>query len=277
MFAIVIYALALTCVAVIAILAWAFVDVAFLRPRPGRPFCQPQKGFGPAPTGWSPPLAEGESLLQWAIATTEQRVLDRLATKVTPQAIHQLALDVLTGTCQAITASPSTPHRAREYDCSSCRQQRIGVTAPELFAITESLRAERPGQVPQILQRAQTNASRLTQASATPTEGTLICPLLCDDRVCVVHQVRPIQCLGWCPLPQDLESTPQASTKTLDPHAQTLASGITTGLSRGLERRGLDGRQWELNHALAIALRDTSAVQKWLSGEPIFHGSATMA
>lgn len=53
-------------------------------------------------------------------------------------------------------------------------------------------------------------------------------------------------------------------------HASVVAEGIEQGWQRAMHEAGLDGSLYELNSALAVALRTPDAEARWLDGEDVF-------
>ncbi len=53
-------------------------------------------------------------------------------------------------------------------------------------------------------------------------------------------------------------------------HARVVAEGVEEGLVRALDMAGIDGNVYELNSAVAAALRTPEAARRWLDGEAGF-------
>jgi hypothetical protein len=53
-------------------------------------------------------------------------------------------------------------------------------------------------------------------------------------------------------------------------HARLVAEGVEEGIVRALEEAGLDGKVYELNSALAVALDMPDVAERWAAGEDVF-------
>ncbi len=268
MFAIVLIALSLSLFVVFLVFVLTFLDVAFAGPRPDSDRRQPDQS-------WHPPLIQGNELFAWAAEAARSSVRRRLSHGRSASTAAEIARDVFAGTNYAIDRAPRTLQRGSPHDCSSCRHQMIAVTPPEVLAIAESLRKRSPGEVSRIRDRARENAKRTKGMDREQYEGAqVVCPLLLGENRCAANGTRPIQCKAWYRSADEggKESRRQGDTFPLDAHAHTVGQGAEDGLASELQAEGLDGNQYELNSALAVALDKPDAAVRWSNAEPVFEG-----
>ncbi|MSU37013.1 MAG: hypothetical protein EXS36_18330 [Pedosphaera sp.] len=107
----------------------------------------------------------------------------------------------------------------------------------------------------------------------------LPCPLQGDGHVCCVYGTRPLRCrpLHAIAIAKEMgcHGVPSAGSPAhaVDEqgHENTVAQGIEIGLTRALKSAGLDAKVYELNSALATALKTPDAAERWAKGENVFH------
>jgi len=203
----------------------------------------------------------------------------------------KLARSAMAGTSKiaegALARSPERPPACRS-GCAHCCYQAVGVSAPEVFAIHDHLRATRtPAELAAVVRRVREADDRtrgMTPAARLSPE--LPCPLLEAER-CSIYEVRPLACRGKNSLDAALcERTlrePEARAELL---AGTLTvpcfrepirafHAVAAGLQLALaELHGLDVAPLELTAALCTLLEDPERVaERWLAGEHPFEAA----
>jgi len=150
----------------------------------------------------------------------------------------------------------------------------IPVTAPEVFAIAEYVRATRSAaESARIALRARRNVDVMAAGQSADTETPLSsCPLLETDGTCAAFSVRPIWC-QTCALCQAAKK--QSSSESLDGVRRSAEQDPKRGLSAGLRLAELDGSQYELNDALATVLAIPDAAEQWGRGDDVFRNCST--
>jgi hypothetical protein len=170
----------------------------------------------------------------------------------------------------------ATPHCVET--CTACCYQKVACTIPEAFGIAAFI-GERG---PEALDRAAAAAQLLHDQSASlddfgRVKTRLPCPLLVDQR-CSVFELRPIACRAEYSFDRGTcenfyfnfvfdEAIPHYDLM-IEAHGQMLL-----GYGRALERLGLDGGIVELGSALAIILRQTDTLDRYLAGERVFEAA----
>jgi len=228
---------------------------------------------------WQPTALPGKQLLEWSMATAEVATIRHLACEATPQALSNLVSEIQSGLKHAIDCSKQRACRECDAGCADCCHVMIAVTAPEVFAIADYLRANNTtAQIQQLQQHAeavflQTINLNHEQYAAIKVE----CPLLSSENRCNVYPVRPLRCQAWYSLSAErcrncFTGNSVDETVPLDAHAYTVGQGIGAGISAGLRSLGLDGNFYELGSALAAVLPHADAAAKWLAGENVLQG-----
>ncbi|MBI1312641.1 hypothetical protein GC176_15215 [bacterium] len=236
----------------------AFLDVAFHEP-------QLAVASSASRTAWRPPAAEKNDLMAWAALTAKKFTRNILTGRRDAALAHQLGLQIEEGTSVAAERSPQRTDWVDDR-CELAGERLVGLTAPEVFEVADHLRRSRTTDQLQIFRRlAHDNAATL----AADTTGTaeVPCALRCSDGQCAVQSCRPIQCRTECPL-----ASAGSDGAQLDSHARTVGQGVAQGLSSALTEAGLDGRRYELNSALEVALSTPDAADRWAHGEYVFAG-----
>jgi len=177
---------------------------------------------------------------------------------------------------------------ACQLGCAHCCYQPVGVTAPEVFAIHDHLRARlSPDALAAVAERVHAaDASARGKSAAERLSPELPCPFLQQDR-CSIYEVRPLACRGKNSL--DAE----ACERTLhDPseRAALLAGqrsvpcflepirafhAVSAGLQLALhELYHLRVAPLDLTAAMRVLLDDPEGVpERWLRGEDPFQAA----
>ena len=172
--------------------------------------------------------------------------------------------------------------------CAHCCCQDVGVSAPEVFAIHEHLRATRsPAELDDVISRIRAADDRtrgMTSSERLSPDNP--CPFLVDER-CSIYDVRPLACRGTNSL--DADACARA-LRDPDARAQFLAGKLTipcflepirafhaiaAGVQLALdELHGLEVLPLELTRAMRIMVDDPdTAPQRWLGGQDPFQAA----
>lgn len=156
--------------------------------------------------------------------------------------------------------------------CSHCCSHKVGVTMPEVLAITRYLQA-----FPEQLDRVRNKAAQLAQnplifSDEDKPRARIACALLNDDGSCGVYDVRPLPCRSW--LSTDVESCKRHLDAQAEPQVVLAAArtgrAIQLGLVKVMDDLARHPYLVELTAALDIALNVPDAIDAWLTGEPTF-------
>lgn len=214
---------------------------------------------------WRPPIASGPQLMRWGTKVSEsvtKKLLSQRRTKTTPT---RLALELMTGTTFAMRHVPHLNTETNDDQCPDYSCGRIGITAPEVLAIADQIRSD-PAEAKRIREIAITNMRRLAEHVSDESDVPLVCPLRTNEGTCAAYALRPIHCRGIC---RPAAAVSPQDARILEDLARDLGQGVEMGLSNGLEAAGLDGHVYELNSALAVALDNPDASQRWAQGEDV--------
>ena len=154
--------------------------------------------------------------------------------------------------------------------CSFCCHIFTSLSAPEVFQIAEYVNSTcSEAEIEAIIERC----SSLVGNDVDSRFGKKIpCPLLKDDR-CSVYPVRPIAC-RQCATNSAVGCKEAYNGVDADvgySAAHTYAGmGVKTALHAALKASGYGTNVYELGEALAIALKETDAKERWVHGENIF-------
>lgn len=230
---------------------------------------------------WLPPFVGGDALRAWAAKNSEELTATRLAGKRDAETANRLAAAIEEGAMQAMLPMAGLSDLERIVACPESGQGIIGVTAPEALTIAAYLRKNcSPNERQRIFEMAAENAKQI--ASRQPGETAappLPCPLQGGGHVCCVYESRPLRCriLHAMDIAKHLgghdESTAGSPSRISAEtgHEQTVAEGIEIGVTRALKSAGVDANVYELNSALATALEQPDAAERWARGEAVFH------
>lgn len=161
--------------------------------------------------------------------------------------------------------------------CSACCTAKVLVAPPEAVRIAQHARAalspEAYTSLVERVHRAHERSRGLTRAERI--RASIPCPVLDGSGACSLYEVRPIICSGWSSLDRAgcdahfLHHT-AAAPPELHPQSNEVALAVLGGLIGAAFDRHLDARPLELHAALAIALEDEHAGERWRRGEPVF-------
>jgi hypothetical protein len=165
--------------------------------------------------------------------------------------------------------------------CSACCTAMVLAAPAEVVRIAEHLRRTHAPEVfTALIEKVHLAHGRSRGLSrAERLDARVPCPLLDAAGACSVHALRPLVCAGWNSLDAAAcDAHFNARTEALPPplHGQSheLCHAVLGGLVGASLDLGLDGRPVELHGALALALADATAGERWLRGEPVFAAAA---
>ncbi|MEX0586912.1 MAG: hypothetical protein WD176_09720, partial [Pirellulales bacterium] len=266
MLAVVVLFLTAIVLAVCLVFIGMFLDVGVLRPAPQSIHTSAARPL---------PLLEGRSLRRWAEDWAASLVARKLKQSPSPAAIVAVTAEIESNVTDMLrwahvetVTDPSVPCRRG--------QDAIAVTTPELLAITSDLSRTKSQQVVEAIQeRARTNVER--RAAKQPADGAEApsCPLLDAEGRCAAFASRPLHCRTHCPACVAIGESPAAARFADDPFAIALGEGVNRGLARGLSAAGLDHQTYDLNSALAVALKQPTAAVRFARGEMVLAGCKT--
>ncbi|MDP6447192.1 MAG: YkgJ family cysteine cluster protein [Pirellulaceae bacterium] len=237
--------------AVVGVFCAMFLSVAFAGP-------QAQAVAGRR--SWRPPLTGDDPITRWATRMTASVANRHMSTNRSSSTATMLADELFQGAVDAIEQL-----KGEEGQCSARCHEMIGVTAPEVLAVADSIQQLSATELNRISQLADANAARTETMSRGEYEGAgVTCPLLGGDDTCAVYSRRPLSCRADC---AECASEGGADTQR---GVSSLAQGIYSGLANALEEGGVDAGRYELNSALASALHATDLSKRWANGEHVF-------
>jgi hypothetical protein len=153
--------------------------------------------------------------------------------------------------------------------CSHCCTTYVSTSLPEVFRLARAVRGK-TGAVARI-NTAAAQAKAMPQLQREVTR--VICPIL-EEHACGEYDARPLVCRAV--LSTSLETCVRIFTQganepfTAPKSLGALRSYMVIILRAALVVAGLPHRNYELTHALEIALADPHSEERWLAGEPVF-------
>jgi Fe-S-cluster containining protein len=170
------------------------------------------------------------------------------------------------------------PASACGEGCHWCCYLKVSVTAPEVLLLARHLQQHT---APEALARIQTRALELTHdarifSADEKAEAKLACPLLSDSGACSAYEARPLACRGWNSFDAEvcrrfLDDDAELPFMN-EPQARAYAI-VGIGLRQSAASAGLVAEMLELTSALAIALGEPNALERWLAGEAVFEAA----
>jgi hypothetical protein len=185
-----------------------------------------------------------------------------------------------------LTAARSALPPARELacvtGCAHCCYLKVTLTQVEALVIAGQLRKTYGAPALARLKRRvkETDARTRGLSAAARLALRLPCPLLDEERRCMVYEVRPLSCAGTNSFDAEgcaraVESGDDRAVASYEPQLRA-ASAIAAGITDAVAYAGRDPRIVELVAALRILLDDPDAKSKWMRGLPVL-GSAVDA
>jgi len=159
--------------------------------------------------------------------------------------------------------------------CGACCDQPVDVTIPEAVTLaTELVRADDP-------RRAALSAAATEFRARPPDERhrrPLRCPFLDADKLCSVHDRRPVNCRAWLSdsRARCVEGFARRAAGFNDAGVHAFAGPQIVGRGHVAATQGLCrdlGLQWGLVNlvdATALIISDDTAIERWSRGETVF-------
>jgi hypothetical protein len=174
--------------------------------------------------------------------------------------------------------APVSPVACRE-GCAFCCHLKVLVTAPEVLRLAEHIRSTRTPEELRTVRARVARADEVTRDMTTDERAGIkvSCPLLVDG-ICEAYEARPLACRGANSLdPIACQRAYEHPDEIIDipvykPELQ-VTEAVRAGLASGAAVNGLDGRLFELNAALNIALDTPNAGEAWAHGRPVLDGA----
>lgn len=158
--------------------------------------------------------------------------------------------------------------------CNYCCHQSVGAMIVEAIAIAIVIAELHPHLTAQVLAQA----TLIEGLSYSEHARKRIPCVFLKDGLCRIHDVRPIVCRSYYSL--DLRACEGAYAAGLAPGAAaqipsfglaaTLRAAIVAAVNTACGEQGLQNAAVELTGAVALVLRDPTAVDRWLAGEQVF-------
>ena len=174
---------------------------------------------------------------------------------------------------KSLTARAPAISIACRNGCAYCCYSFVGVTAPEVFRLAHAVRRSRND----ALKADDVRARGLPLRGLSPAERPgrkLPCPLLVGD-LCGVYGERPMVCRQATSLSleacvDEFENAGKYAEIPVSSLHLAYASNVHVAFLGALEAAGYSSDAYELSAALDIALSETDAERRWLTGERIF-------
>lgn len=193
--------------------------------------------------------------------------IDAAQSTGTTRSITECFYGALTGS----TPFPLPTDIACKSGCSYCCNTWVYATAPEIFHLASSLRADKQDALPAAISAAA--RVRLNLAAETRLHHLSPCPILRDD-ICAAYQARPAACRTAYSLDakacQSSLLSPMDMRIPIPEFSLSLRAAHAIALDGALLHAGYMLVRYELRTALDIALSRPDAEQAWLRGEQIF-------
>jgi Fe-S-cluster containining protein len=169
------------------------------------------------------------------------------------------------------------PPACKQGCACCCHGLKVDVSAPEAIAIAEFLRGLTPEELAQTSEQMAEEAeyARTLDVEARWREQTPCAFLEDESGECVIYDVRPFACRAHTSM-----SVEQCERAAADPTRGTavdkhLVPASVFGMAKSAilvacHEAGLDTRGFELTNAVAVALNEPAAAERWACGEPVF-------
>ena len=157
--------------------------------------------------------------------------------------------------------------------CSHCCTTYVSTTLPEVFRLAQAVRGKKERHARAIVAAARSKSMPQLEREV----NRVICPIL-DNHACTEYLHRPVVCRAV--LSTSLQTCERIFLQGLpEPFASPPSlAGLRTYaiimMRAALQLAGLPYRNYEMTHALEIALAREDSEERWLAGEPIFEGVA---
>lgn len=153
--------------------------------------------------------------------------------------------------------------------CSHCCTTYVSTSLPEVFRLAQAVRGKGMTHARVIAAAARAKAMPQLQREI----DRVICPIL-DNHACSEYAHRPVVCravlstsLAVC---ERIFMKGSSEAFTAPPSLAGLRSYMVIMMRAAMVLAGLPYRNYEMTHALQIALARADTEERWLAGEPIF-------
>ncbi|MBI1756703.1 MAG: hypothetical protein HYR64_06300 [Fimbriimonas ginsengisoli] len=168
--------------------------------------------------------------------------------------------------------------------CHWCCHQVVAATIPEVLLLAQWIRENfDPGQIDALKSRCAAYAQTLAEYPGVERVlHSATCPMLVDG-LCTAHAARPLICRGYNSTDANVckrflfEGKHDSGPVPTLPELIQTAGVVRWGLHLMLRVRGMPGDLVELGLAIAIALENPDATERWLGGEDVFAGARSPA
>ncbi|MGZ3420668.1 MAG: hypothetical protein ACXVEF_37190 [Polyangiales bacterium] len=207
----------------------------------------------------------------------------RFVAEVMPDVVESMRGVVRLASSATREARKSLPvfQAACAEKCDACCHLHVSISAPEALVLAAFLRDTlSPERLAEVRARVQRVAKRVkTFNQGERLHARVACPLL-EGGSCIAYPVRPLACAGASSADADACDRALAGENVgipIDPALHGAMRAARIGVGVGLLAKGLDFRRYELANALAIALANEDAAERFARGETLFEGAATPA
>ncbi len=162
------------------------------------------------------------------------------------------------------------PELACHKGCATCCTLRVLATAPEIFLIAQTIKAD--PELSQILPMRIAEAHQATRGMNEPQRVALRrqCPFILSAGACSIYAVRPLACRGHASFSVkdcvDAASGRAGEIAFSHPH-QLVRSLVQNSLQSALREHKYAWAIYELNQGLHLALTNDNAFADWLNGQ----------
>lgn len=178
-----------------------------------------------------------------------------------------------------IQQSPLAGRHECRAGCAFCCHTAVAINVPEALAMLAHLRTHStPAELANIQRDLGVNAALAGLRGRTQYVAENIpCALLTKDGNCRVHPVRPLACAGFMSTSRtacerEFHRVFNRGLVPVDPFALQAGLGVSHGVKDACDAAGLDGRYYELHHALRHLWDMPDAAACWSAGEYIMDG-----
>ena len=166
--------------------------------------------------------------------------------------------------------------------CAHCCHNFVGVTAPEVFRLADTIRAAARRGVALLEPERVIERGRATR-DRTPEQrigAKIPCQLLGPGGACTVYEARPLVCRQTASFSVEAcksELEGDRSPMSVPTRHMAAASNAHLALLAAMRSVGLPTAAYELAAALEVALTVPDAERRWLAGEDVFAGVTNRA
>ena len=173
------------------------------------------------------------------------------------------------------------PACARGCSCC-CHGLKIEVSAPEAVAIAEYLRELTPEELARTREQMAEEAdyARSLDAETRWREQTRCAFLEEESGECVIHAVRPFTCRAHTSMSlAACEAAARDAERRTPIHKHPVPASIfgmaKSAITVACDEAKLDPRSFEITNAVAVALNEPDAAERWAHGEALFDAAVT--